>query len=267
MCYDPFFHKEQNMHFKCGKCYDCRMERIRQWAFRLCKEAERSSSAFFITLTLAPKHIQRSPNGFKTLDKRQLQLYWKRLRKTQKTKIKYYAVGEYGTQNKRPHYHAIVYNVEDVEQINKCWQLGYVYIDAVNTNTTAYVAKYCMKSNWIKKHKNDDRLPEFSVMSNDIGTNYLTEAVKKWHTENGQDAYYIPLLGGQKVSIPKSFKEKLYTKEEREHIGDTLIRRAINKDIHKRKFMTPQEEYEYNRKLDSTIALKSQKNNGDKRKL
>ena len=59
----------------------------------------------YITLTYNDDHLPA--NG--SLQPRDLQLFWKRLRKARTPGIRYYACGEYGDQTARPHYHAIIF--------------------------------------------------------------------------------------------------------------------------------------------------------------
>lgn len=93
----------------CGKCPPCLQRRTAEWCFRIFQESKTHLSASFITLTYEKPPI--TPNGFMTLHTPDFQKFMKRLRKLHPrgTRIKYYAVGEYGTERKRPHYHAILF--------------------------------------------------------------------------------------------------------------------------------------------------------------
>lgn len=107
-----------------------------------------------------------------TLCKRDLQLFFKRLRKRTHEKIKYYAVGEYGTDNWRPHYHAIIFNArEDI--ILAAWNdggrtIGKVHFGSVTGASVGYTLKYMMKPCRIPMHARDDRVKEFAIMSKDL---------------------------------------------------------------------------------------------------
>ena len=86
----------------CGKCIACLHNKRSDWQFRLRQEHKASKSSMFVTLTYRRKFL---PEGG-SLSKRDLQLFLKRLRKKDESvKIRYYAVGEYGSQRKRAHYH------------------------------------------------------------------------------------------------------------------------------------------------------------------
>lgn len=163
------------------------------------------------------------------LNKRDLQLFFKRLRKAHEsrrlvrkdnlcTSIKYFAVGEYGGKTKRPHYHAIIFNAE-LELIQPAWKLGNVHYGDVTGASIGYCLKYMCKPSRIPCHRNDDRLPEFALMSKRLGDNYLTPQMREWHEADMLNRMYVMLVGGQKVSMPRYYKDKLYTKEQREHIA------------------------------------------------
>lgn len=162
---------KDEIHVPCGRCPECVSRRISAWSFRLMQEDKNSLSANFITLTYDTKHVPISRNGFMSLDKRDLQLFFKRLRKNQNTKgniyntpIKYYAVGEYGGTTNRPHYHLILFNAS-IELIQESWQKGQVHYGTVSGASIGYTLKYMSKPSRIPMHKNDDRIPEFSLMS------------------------------------------------------------------------------------------------------
>lgn len=153
----------------CGKCPACTARRASAWSFRLMEEEKVSSSAHFITLTYDTAHVPLTPSGFMDLQKRDLQLFFKRLRKAQSKvdplrRIRYYACGEYGGRTRRPHYHAIVFNV-DLELIQPAWDLGQVHYGQVTKASVGYCLKYMSKTKRIPEHARDDRQREFALMS------------------------------------------------------------------------------------------------------
>ncbi len=219
-CLSPF-NKDidgQRIPLPCGKCYECRARRVSGWSFRLLKEAERSSSAFFITLTYENENIPRSEKNFKTLDKSDLQKFFKRLRKRNKNKLKYYACGEYGTRTERPHYHIILFNA-DQETIFKAWKLGHIHIGQCEPASVGYTLKYMSKESKIPKHNNDDRLKEFSLMSKRMGENYLTEQMIAYHKADLANRVNITIEDGKKIVLPRYYRDKIYTREEKLHIA------------------------------------------------
>lgn len=179
-------------------------------------------TAQFITLTYDNAHLPISNKGFKNLSKRDLQLFFKRLRKSHpqgSTPIRYYAVGEYGTTYRRPHYHIILFNAE-IELIQPAWSLagkciGEVHYGKVSGASIGYCLKYISKGRTVPAHRNDDRQAEFSLMSKGIGSNYLTPETIEWHKADLVNRLYLTLDDGKKASMPRYYKDKLYTKDER----------------------------------------------------
>ena len=216
----------------CGKCYECKARRVSGWSFRLNKEAEGSTSALFVTLTYAPEHTPMSENGYMTLNKSDIQKFLKRYRKKHgtNTKIKYYLCGEYGGNTLRPHYHIILFN-GNAEHIETAWGLGQIHIGKVNEASTGYTLKYLAKPSQIPKHRNDDRLKEFSLMSKKMGISYITPEMVKWHKKDLKNRMYIALKDGKKIAMPRYFKEKIYSVHQRHRISIHVQKQQIKKDL------------------------------------
>lgn len=237
----------------CGKCIGCRLDYSRQWAYRCMLELEYHDEAHFVTLTYNDDHIPVSAYGDPstgeaidayTLDKRDFQLFMKRLRKAfPDDDIRYYACGEYGSSTFRPHYHAIIYglHLDDLQEcgrspagfpyytspkLQRAWSIyhpatkdkeawydpiGFVSVGDVTVESCAYVARYIMK-----KQKGDDAvfydlhnvIPEFTLMSRKPGIG------RQWY-EDHPDLYdfeYINLKtdnGGLKFRPPRYY-DKLF---------------------------------------------------------
>jgi len=218
-CLTPYYVKDRHTNDEipvpCGRCPVCSARRISGWSFRLIKEGERSSSSFFITLTYNTDHVPITPKGFMSLDKRHMQLYFKRLRKyhDKETKIKYYAVGEYGAKTMRPHYHIILFNAK-LEYVLKAWAMdgrymGDYHVGKVTEASIGYTMKYISKTKKVPQHKNDDRLPEFALMSKGMGANYLTQKMVQWHKADIGNRMYCNLKDGKKIAMPRYYKQKL----------------------------------------------------------
>ena len=198
----------------CGKCPVCIRRRVNSWVFRLLEEDKVSSSSYFITLTYDNDHVPISGNKFLTLDKTHLQKFWKKLRKKQKTKIKYYAVGEYGETFGRPHYHCIVFNVESPAFFGECWTAGKIDIGSVSGDSIGYCAGYINKGRLVPVHKMDDREKEFSVMSKGLGKSYLSPEMVKYHKED-ITRNYVTLKGGAKIALPRYYRDRIYNETEK----------------------------------------------------
>jgi hypothetical protein len=136
----------------------CRLDHARQWAIRLVKEAQLHEEACFITLTFNNEELLARDIPW-SLDKRDFQLFMKRLRHKTKNRIIFYHCGEYGENNYRPHYHAILFgfNFPDKKPLagkkdlytselcSELWPYGFNAIGDVTFQSCSYVARYVMK--------------------------------------------------------------------------------------------------------------------------
>lgn len=124
----------------CGKCIGCRADKAHAWALRCTLELQQHHQAVFTTLTYNPE------NEPPTLEKRALQLWLKRLRKRSPTKraLRFFASGEYGETNGRPHYHAIIFGLgaQHADYITDTWGQGFTTTYEATAQTIAYVAGY-----------------------------------------------------------------------------------------------------------------------------
>lgn len=186
----------------CGKCPACRMDYSRVWANRMLVELnDQNNKAVFLTLTYNSDSLPYTEPGedgrkYPTLCKRDLQLFWKRLRKAYPgKKIRYYIAGEYGPKTHRPHYHAIVYgftlaDFPDLQflrmnglgqayynspKLADIWGNGFIVLSEVSWHTCAYVSRYVLK----KRGKLDKYVvatnvePEFNLSSRKPGIGLL----------------------------------------------------------------------------------------------
>lgn len=232
ICMNPFTLKEDNggHQVPCGKCYNCKMRRASNWSIRLMNHYEKAGNGLFITLTYDTKYVPISKKGYMTLDKKHVQNFIKRLRQWHEEKvssISYYAVGEYGGKTYRPHYHIIIFNAK-IEFIEKSWsdcvnkkqgifrKLGEINYGTLTEASVGYTLKYISKAKRIPLHKNDDRVPEFALMSKGIGKEYLYSKMVEWHLQKPNERMYIPLKDGKKAPMPRYYKDKIYSKELKE---------------------------------------------------
>ena len=125
----------------CGRCIACRIAKTREWSFRIVAETNSWSQSSFLTLTYNTEHLPYRGD----LVKAHLQLFIKRLRmEISPRKMKYYACGEYGETNGRPHYHMIAFGIgpEDEDLIKDAWPNGFIDIGTVTRYSAQYVAGY-----------------------------------------------------------------------------------------------------------------------------
>lgn len=218
-CLNPY-RDEKGAAFPCGRCPNCRKNRVRQWMFRLLQEEKQYEEAHFVTLTYDTRTVPITPKGFMSLRKKDLQDFWKRLRKAQPgTKIRYYVVGEYGPKTDRPHYHAVVFG-SGADFIGPAWNLGEVHIGRVSGASVAYTAGYINKPGGkIPRGDWDDRAPQFSCMSKGLGASFLTPAVERFYLADITRNYVVQ--DGYKIGLPRYYRKKLpYTDEQREEMAE-----------------------------------------------
>lgn len=222
---------KEEVYVPCGKCPECLSRRASGWSFRLMQEERISSSSHFLTLTYDTQHVPITPAGFMNLDKRDVQLFMKKLRKVHSQKLKYYVVGEYGGKSNRPHYHMLLFNAR-VDLIQPAWDKGAIHYGDVSHASVGYTLKYMCKPPRIPMHRNDDRLREFSLMSKGLGLSYLSDNMIAWHWDDPQNRMYCNIDNGKKIAMPRYFKNKLYTDEERKEIGESTRSRMVTAQEH-----------------------------------
>lgn len=267
MCMTPRLIKAKGEYFPCGRCPECRARRISAWSFRLMQEDKKSNTSNFITLTYDTKNVPISPNGFMEIKKRDLQLFFKRLRKLHVSRIhkskgnienlgriKYYAVGEYGGKSWRPHYHIILFNAK-LELIQAAWKKGSVHYGKVSGASVGYTMKYISKKSRIPQHKNDDRTPEFSLMSKGLGMCYLeNEKMLEWHLEDLLNRMYLNIDDGKKISMPRYYKDKIYFDEERRLIANHQAKEICRKALERLDKMNVQDKRNLEESIKSEFA-------------
>jgi len=139
----------------CGTCIGCLTDRARQWATRIMHEAQLHNRSSFVTLTYSPENMPRDGG----LVKRHVQLFLKRLRKTQA--VRFFACGEYGSLNLRPHYHLCIFGYDFPDKVffsskggnplyvsrelDQLWPHGFATVGALSFASASYVARYCLK--------------------------------------------------------------------------------------------------------------------------
>ena len=199
----------------------------------LQEQAEHEDSAF-VTLTYDEDYVPRiradystflqytihghDGDQLQTVDRKDLQKYFKRLRK--KIKFKYFACAEYGEQSGRPHYHMIIFGQPKCDCVprngskiieHSCiyqekWPFGRIDVGSAEADSIRYVAQYIDK----KISLVDDPEPyhgreqESQYNSNGIGKGYLEKNASKLARDLtdkhrqipvGLSRYYIKNIG------------------------------------------------------------------------
>jgi len=210
----------------CGQCIGCRLEKSREWAVRCVHEASQFENNCFVTLTYA------DPPDDWSVDVRELQLFFKKLRKKYGAGIRYFACGEYGEKNGRPHYHAIIFNHDWKDKIlwktenenplytsqslSELWGQGFCSTAAVTFQSAAYVARYCTKKItgknaspvWFHPETGElqNRKSEFGIMSRrpGIGATWLEK-----YGPNDVLPHDHVVHDGTVMGVPRYYRERL----------------------------------------------------------
>lgn len=247
--------KDLDFRVPCGKCLPCQKKRRSDWSLRLEHEYMFSDSAFFITLTYDEYNLPRTTEGYPTLYKKDVQNYIKRLRNdhikyvqkhfkvskkdvyNHSKKIRYYAVGEYGTKTRRPHYHLLLFNydIANLAPLTNQWKntkgykMGHVDIGTVTGSSINYVTKYMFKDHY----KKDKRIKPFSLMSKKpiIGHSYL-ENYGTFHINH--ETLLVADKNGSERRLPKAYLHRLFTnKEDRLKLSKELYEQYAEKQYNK----------------------------------
>lgn len=233
---EPYVDKSWISTVPCGKCRECRMEYAKQWANRMVLEMQDWPKNLFFTATYNNDNLPYDvSSGMPTLDKRDVQLFMKRLRREFEPRcIRFYFAGEYGTKTHRPHYHAILFNLglddfpdrkihsyNELKQplyysptLERIWSHGFILMSDVSWKTCNYVARYVDKKqarDEIPMTKGEfDWEPEFSLASRrpGIGMRKAEELLASGRTSfpvsDNSETFEFSLPG----TILKRFREK-----------------------------------------------------------
>lgn len=224
----PYVDSEWYIPVPCGKCASCKCDYSRDWSNRMILELQDHDQAMFLTLTYNDDHLPLSPQGYPTLVKRDVQLFFKRLRKYLGVqRIRYYLAGEYGSTTHRPHYHAIIYGIginsfSDVvyrgqnklghpfytsPTLERIWSNGFIVFSSVTWRTCNYVARYVLKKQAEREDCDGVCLPPFNVSSRNpgIGMSRADQLLSSGHSVfavDGKD-------GIHNIPIPRSAIKRL----------------------------------------------------------
>lgn len=192
-------HKDQHMYLACGKCYKCVERTISDWSFRLKQEERHSLSSYFVTLTYAPQYLVLDTNYEPVFIAGHFQNYIKRLRKLEKNNdtIRYFTVGEKGDEYGRTHWHMLIYNVTNPNNIIRAWSKGIVDIRDHNSGRIMYILKYLHGTEDICK-----------LTSTGLGDQFLTPRRIKHH-QNKMQTYVMD--EGYKKPLPRYYAKKLFS--------------------------------------------------------
>lgn len=222
-----------SLRLPCGGCLGCRTAQAKAWALRCTLELQQHDRAAFTTLTYDDQHLPP------TLSKRDLQLWVKRVRKNIDRPIRFFASGEYGERNNRPHYHAILYGAGagDAERIDGAWGAGHTKTVDVSPRAISYTAGYTSKKIGFRESGAGERVdmatgeiyqwqPPFLQMSRRPG---IGGEARQWVSSWRNYAIH----NGQKMPVPRFLHNAWKDQATPQDLEDLLYEKhllAANKD-------------------------------------
>lgn len=234
---------EYPLRLPCGTCLGCKADKATEWARRCTHESKTWDKSIFLTLTYDDEHLPAKGH----LLPEHLTKFWKRLRKNahgdrrdpyrtvrltkrgkeskrQHRPIRYFACGEYGEDNGRPHYHAAIFNlaVPDAEYggtkdgrdwwqsklLADTWGQGRIEFGEFTPDAAAYIAQY-----QLKKQKYDpayDEPDEDGVLKQRPFLRMSQGIARDWVDTYWQDLKpgYLT-VDGFKAAIPRYYRERI----------------------------------------------------------
>lgn len=183
---------------------------------RCLHELSYHDSSSFVTLTYNDDSLPDNSS----LRKRDLQLFFKRLRKAVlPARIRYFACGEYGDDSHRPHYHILLFghglSAADKLVVMKSWPycdwnvpaIAQRAFGVVEHDSIQYVAKYIDKQLTGELAEQEyflqNREPVFRLMSQGLGRQYVAD-----HAQQLSDDLCVRMCG-VKLSLPRYYVRKL----------------------------------------------------------
>jgi len=266
-----------SMELPCSRCIGCKMDRGRMWSTRLGHEAQMWSANWILTLTYDEAHLPAS----RSLEYEDFQGFMKRLRRRLegvtevdgRRPVRFFCAGEYGSRGMRPHYHAVLFNVDFPDKVRwkngyfrskvceELWQQGSVVIGAVCGAGVAYVAGYCLKKQYgaaareayedvvnVRTGELSSRRPEFARMS-------LKPAIgATWFRKYASDVLPgdFAVAEGRKFKVPRYYWEQFkktadpglveevaygrFLRAQEQRSESTPERRAVREEVAKRRW-------------------------------
>lgn len=229
-CLSPIFVKVRDgpllktrQKVPCGRCEACVRRKQETWFTRLRLEADNQDYSCFVTLTYDDEHLPKDWN----VSKEDVQRFHKRLRASldNPKQFKFYLTSEYGPEGGRPHYHAIYFGISpmEVHKIEEKWQNGFVMVDKITDGRLRYVTGYIIEKLFVPP----GRKSVFNLISKGLGLCYV-ESHSSWHRDLPiEQRSYVPYYG-KKLALPRYYKEKLYSDEERKRYADLMEVKAAD---------------------------------------
>ena len=202
--------EDMALQVPCGKCIGCKSDKAMMWSIRCYHEASLHERNAFVTLT-----YEDAPPA---LVKEDLQKFFKRARHS--FDFRYFACGEYGEATHRPHYHALIFGQDFLDDaidisdslytsssLSKLWGHGLISVAPVTMASCCYVAGY------VHKKVGDDET--FTLMSRQPGIG------KDWLAKYGDDLRRTGTvtIEGKELPVPMRYlawEEEMFSDLKRE---------------------------------------------------
>lgn len=260
------------IHVGCGKCIACTSRKASSWSTRLVEHTRYNGVPLFITLTYSDDQLHytlqdESPDDpdapltrTPTLVKQHLARYLKTIKQwqqeyfkkqapilstayeqlTQLHRLSYYACGEYGSLDNRPHYHVLLWGLHpelanELQNIpqgtthstwDKGWTTARIAVPADVPYTTKYVIKYDGQEyakhpkkidwpSWYSGPKvaanHSQPYEPFHLMSKGLGRKYAERHIL-WHkpNENPEQWQTKMVQDGIKKALPRYYKDVIW---------------------------------------------------------
>lgn len=235
----------------CKSCINCKLSDSQSLAIRMMHESKFHTQNSFLTLTYNSENLPQNNSLLYADVTKFIKKIRKSLQKTKyadwyyasyttlkrrklsrklysKSKLKFFLVGEYGSDLSRPHYHIILFGFDFSDPhpykgvvntrtlssktdervyykssfANLLWDKGFIDIGNVDTATCLYAAKYITKK--LKTHEYSSlQLPEKSSMSKKIplGIPWL----EKYYSDVYPHSFVV--FDGKKFPPPRSYDD------------------------------------------------------------
>lgn len=222
----------------CGTCDGCRTTKAKEWATRCMHEYQTSGGGSWLTLT----YDDQKTNPGSSLDYDHLKHFIMRLRKALPgQRVSYYAAGEYGEQNERPHFHMCLFGFWPSDAfayppitdrtlyrsafLDQKWTHGNVKVGRITMASASYTAQYTLKKVYgaLAAEHYKGRTPEQPRMS-------LKPAIgRTWFLQNWRTCLddKIATPDGGTVPLPRYYLKLLEVISRKDAVRIALTRAAL----------------------------------------
>lgn len=276
-------------NYQCRKCLPCMITRRQEWTARLLLEMRITLRTYYVTLTYDDLHLP----PLASLRRKDLQDFLKRLRKNTRSKLRFFACGEYGDRKGRPHYHLVIFTNSDLNvemglcperrkfasiggDFHKAWSLDSIpfgLVDVVSglgnndsKRVFAYVAGYVLKK--LGKEKClPGKEPEFQVMSTKpgLGVGYVQKLISNLKRQNIKPRLYDGVavesdlqmlrIDGKLYPLSRTIREKILEAFDGE---PSELQKALSQDTKAKREFILEDTEEYQALRDENAAKAKQ---------